>query len=83
MTTIQIVKIINYDTIRLAYINFIKLHLTVVSNKVKALNIVIKTASILVMEAMREIGDSKARAKLGWLPVTWSRFFAKGNLAKH
>ena len=63
--TIQIVKSINYVSIRLTYINFqIK----------KALNNLSNATSILVTGAMREIDESKVGALLSWLPVTWSRF---------
>ena len=72
--TIQIVKINNYVSIWLTYINFIKQYLTNFSNKKKAQNNLSNASAILVMEAMREIDESTAGARLGCLPVNWSRF---------
>ena len=60
------VKIINYFSIQLTYINL--------SSPKKALNNLSNCASILVTAAMGEIDESKAGARLGWLSVTWSHF---------
>ena len=71
--TIQIVKIINCVSIRLTYINFIKLYLTYFSNK-KGLNNLSNSAFILVTGTMGEIDESKAGARYSWLPISWSLF---------
>ena len=70
--TIQIVKIINTVLIQITYINIIFMGINF-SSKKKALNNVSKHAFILVIATMGEI-ESKVGARLGWLPVTWSRF---------
>ena len=37
----------------------------------------LKAASILVTENVGEIDELKAGVRLGWLPVSWSRFLRR------
>ena len=60
--SIQIVNIINYVSIHLSYIIFIKLYLTNFWNK-KVLNNLSHSVAILVKETMGEIDESKVGAK--------------------
>ena len=61
--TVEIVKIINYVSIRLTYINFVKLYLTNFWNKKKALNNLSNSVANLVTGTMEEIDELKAGPK--------------------
>ena len=67
---------INYVSILLTYIHYIKLYFTNFWNKKKALNNISHSSAILVLVIMRKIDKSKAKAGLQ-LQVSWTSFLRR------
>ena len=80
---IHFIIIINYVSIQLTYISFIKLYLTNFWNKKKAIINFSHSVAILVTGTVREIEESKAGAKNKMVLVTWARFLPTLHSQQH
>ena len=75
LKTTQIVQMVNYVSIGLAYVNFIKIYLTNFRKEQWALNNSYNSVAILVTGIMEDNDVSKARAKLQMKSTSRSYFW--------